>query len=515
MSEKKMSGILDRINASQEQKDELHRLYEEDEKMMRQGYSDMGKIVLKILSPEQQEKLIEALDPRNDSPDAAESKSMTKTGAARLVVSGDGVPADAATTSGQTGSLTKVDKGTVTLSKPPADQQAKQSAPDGGVTADFVPFDESEFINMPAYHLLCTGDSRKEFKISSKQETKLREIDRNFHSDMQKINVNYWKMSPQEQKAKEGELTKSIQQLKKAARKQIEDVLTADQLAALKNATLHDMATAIMATPIGEKIGLSAEQKKQLNRLQDEMHAKMNRTFRTDRDKSLAVLSDQQREKLIAKFAQVDIAGPEISINSGDYYGTTVLWTPANEVEKPYKFSFSSSIGSFSVYPWLEEEDNRKEIGLFTEQQTKLQALSAKYQPELKNLFESFDKIQELSTDEQKTKQAELRRKLEEMGKAIRRQIEEVLTPGQLTALKDTVSRFRAFSALTIPDPGIYAYVNVGQEQQDKLRQIRDDRSKLFPQIISETGDKSLKVLTPQQIEMMKQEIDKIDNQNW
>ena len=59
---KEPPGILDRINASKEQKDELRRLHEEQERMMRQSYRESGETALKVLSPEQQEKLVEALD---------------------------------------------------------------------------------------------------------------------------------------------------------------------------------------------------------------------------------------------------------------------------------------------------------------------------------------------------------------------------------------------------------------------------------------------------------------------
>ena len=58
----KPSGILERIKVSKDQMKELRRLSEERDRMVSRSCREMGETALKILSPQQQDKFLDALE---------------------------------------------------------------------------------------------------------------------------------------------------------------------------------------------------------------------------------------------------------------------------------------------------------------------------------------------------------------------------------------------------------------------------------------------------------------------
>ena len=59
---KQQPRILDQIHATKEQKDQLRQLNDERDRIMRQMRREVGDAAMKILTPQQQEKVIDELD---------------------------------------------------------------------------------------------------------------------------------------------------------------------------------------------------------------------------------------------------------------------------------------------------------------------------------------------------------------------------------------------------------------------------------------------------------------------
>lgn len=82
----------------------------------------------------------------------------------------------------------------------------------------------------------------------------------------------------------------------------IETLLSADQLAALKELRLRREADLALSSPeTRTKLGLSGEQRAALAKLDREAHERLYRIDREQLDKALAILSPEQRDKLTAE----------------------------------------------------------------------------------------------------------------------------------------------------------------------------------------------------------------------
>ncbi len=102
------SGIVNRIHATAEQKEELRRLVEEADKLALRYTRERGAAAMTILSPEQQDKLIDALDrpaePLNVQPPAGKQGTLTKIGVGTLTLS-NATDANDATKAGEARTL--------------------------------------------------------------------------------------------------------------------------------------------------------------------------------------------------------------------------------------------------------------------------------------------------------------------------------------------------------------------------------------------------------------------------
>ena len=162
--------ILNRIGATKEQKAELHRIHDEGQRVMRQSERERGLVAMKILSPEQQAKLIDELDRR----DTEAQHSAKQVGKSTLMFTSSGP-----------GGAKQAEQGQDSAVKEPSNKSTPKRPPFSGVfIPGSMPVDVS---NIPtiAYHPLNDVESRKELKLSAEQETKLRAISRDFSSRRQ------------------------------------------------------------------------------------------------------------------------------------------------------------------------------------------------------------------------------------------------------------------------------------------------------------------------------------------
>ena len=134
----------------------------------------------------------------------------------------------------------------------------------------------------------------KELNLTAEQTKKLREIQPKYQSD----ESNFY--SVEAKKLSEGELMKAFAKQHQdhiaGVRKKVEEVLTPQQMQALKGLTLRGMAFAFMAAPEQrQKLGLATQQESKLRVLSQEVRDGIMKNAKEHTDKALAVLSPQQR----------------------------------------------------------------------------------------------------------------------------------------------------------------------------------------------------------------------------
>ncbi len=168
------------------------------------------------------------------------------------------------------------------------------------------------------------------------------------------------------------------------------------------------------------------------------------------KDRLQGVLTPEQRQRLAAKFAGADVAGPFVHVPSpGDLHFHAV------KNERPFVFVFvSRDNASLAVYGELANPDVRAKLALSAEQQAKLQAILVSSGAAAEKIFDLYEpkRPAKLSPEEQESKLAEYRGKLEELGKDLIREIDATLTPQQLASLKKIAAQERAIESLVRPD---------------------------------------------------------------
>ena len=79
-----------------------------------------------------------------------------------------------------------------------------------------------------------------------------------------------------------------------------------------------------------------------------------------------------------------------------------------------------------------------------------------------------------------------------------------MLTPDQLDTVKTIEFRTRAASLLR--NPRVLEKLGLSEEQKEKLRKNWEDLSDQMQQLLRESAQKALRILTPKQLEDLKQQ---------
>jgi Spy/CpxP family protein refolding chaperone len=366
------------------------------------------------------------------------------------------------------------------------------------------------FLQLPAYSKLMSLDARTHFGINAEQEKKLREISTAFVA-MQGKAIKYYeetqKLSPQERKKKGEEFGKQLQEQVKTARKQVEDVLTAQQREAYKRDYCYDLAIALCGDPrgSGKALGLTLtkRQEQQLAPLMMEYWESNRKKQAGVNERLLAVLTPQQREKLTARLTDVDVTAPSIYIPA-PAGGVTGYIVPAGEKPEPSAlvFAFPSNYGAnVSVYPDLMFPAIRKELALTGDEEAKLQAVLVKSRSDAQKVFDQFQPEigAKHSPEEQKSQRAELQRSLERFGKEVIANIDAVLQPQQVASLMLFARKDKSFVLLATQDHAVLDDLKITAEQRAQLRRIDDELASPSPESTRTTAEKALAILTPEQ----------------
>jgi beta-lactamase regulating signal transducer with metallopeptidase domain len=203
--------------------------------------------------------------------------------------------------------------------------------------------ENNPYQDLPAYAALADQNVRKALNLDGHQEEELRAIAVQFGA----LRTN--------QLASQNPTTDQVAEFKRKAKefpKRIEQVLTPEQLAALKEIHIQMAAGQLVQYPAGaQAMGLdfSDKQKDELTRLGKEMNATVWQSRQDTREKMLAVLNPQQRKEFLAEVESVSV-GPAL-------------------------FSGPNGRVSFAAYPDLWRPDIRGQLDLSPQQQAKLDAI--------------------------------------------------------------------------------------------------------------------------------------------
>ncbi len=354
---------------------------------------------------------------------------------------------------------------------------------------------------------------RKEIGIRDEQEKRLREISAAFDESHRKLayTKEMDRLPPQERKAKQEELQAKLEENGKVFRRQIGEVLTTQQWAAYKRHVQARLGSSLLsarpAITDAWGIRLSQQQQRELDRLEEKEMRKGYEQVRQFKDRLQGVLTPEQRQRLAAKFADADVAGPFVQVPSpSDPHYNAV------KNERPFVFGFvSRDSASLLVYRELADPDVRAKLALRAEQQAKLQAILVSSGAVAEKIFDLYEpkRPAKLSPAEQKSKLAEYRRKLEELGREIIREIDATLTPQQLASLKKIASQERAIESLARRDRVLLEYLHATAEQEAKLRKVFEEYQTMGLESYSPTGEKAWAILTPEQQKKLEETLDR------
>jgi hypothetical protein len=368
--------------------------------------------------------------------------------------------------------------------------------------------DDSEFpmfdspLSFDFYSPLLYERHLKELGLTTDQMNKLREISKKYRAEYDRQQKDPAYQAKLAANVPGKELADKYNEMKKEEikpiRKQIDQVLTAQQLAALKYIMLCEKAP--MHWGLSEDLGMTEGQLKALfeNASNDPtyIYAKTKELQQENDDKRLSVLSPAQREELERQ------AGKRDYVQSAFFERKGSILTP------------STGVGLLRLRG-LSELDVNKAMALSGEQWDKINEI-LKSQPaqELYKLWGPKIAGKAGATtgnaEDLTKKNPELERKTEELNRQLRDQIEKVFTPEQAETLKKIALQKAVLRLLK--NPQTLKDINATDQQIKELDRLREERTWIYKQVSHEAGKKIVDKLSPQQREKL---VEELDRQEW
>jgi hypothetical protein len=367
----------------------------------------------------------------------------------------------------------------------------------GGVvaTATTVQFDDPDRdrIFLPAYVYtdICHAGVRKELAFTAKQEQELSALSRQYKKQImdrsERLKKEFESLPPAERLARIREQRALAAKDSLAARRQIESLLTAEQLKSLRSLSFGHTGFPLLVGDqrVQKDVGLSEGQLKELHGLLDTYRRQTIEACKAQRameEKTLAVVTPQQWERL------------ERIIYSGKARGTEGVAYPSTELAE------------------LQREDVGKQLNLTDAQRAKIRDISNQSQATLFTLsdWSTAGGANEKKTKEHANKLAEANRNIPDLIKADHDRIKAVLTAKQLESLQKTVVRREFLYTLDMisfsgtPDEsrkkyGLLGLIDLSKEQWDELNRQHDQREHTQWQLYRDIGQSALKILSPEQ----------------
>jgi hypothetical protein len=365
----------------------------------------------------------------------------------------------------------------VAVPKPPADPRAETTVPASA-----------------AYAMIWRPEYQEAIDLSAEQKKTLLEINAKRVAEAAQHAEQFKSLPPEEQKAQvktwAGRPSPWSQQFGNDIRKEIEAVLTPGQLRTLKDLSFPLYAIGLVFdAATRQEIGFSQGQEDRFRGVVKERFRRFQQEWLGRNEKVWSLMSPQQQKELPAV---VKRQGP-----------TSAVLSLAGELG----FDLDAMAPG---YPMLAEAPVRERLKLDTDQEKRLLAVMAdaaqkRESVSAKMLDEARRRVagEKLPSKAGSSQESDL---LEE-GK---KQIEAILTPQQLTDLKEI--DFRRAVVLALGYPEKRKAVGITEQQEADLARINKETDEQLYRIDREMMGQAIKILSAQQQQKLRE---KIDERGW
>jgi hypothetical protein len=515
------------LGVTDEQKKEINRL--NDEKWDTSGSihklaAELGEQSLNMLAPAQREQFKAMIDQRGYLVPAANPSTVLTLSGSAGYDSFQAADPDAATGAGGGKELTKFGAGTIIMAGPnsaavPVDPRLS--------SAQSERYEPSEFISLPAYSALVNPKTGKQIGLNGEQEKKLREIAAASLSEEQRLADEITKTAPGDMQARQAEFNRKLQELRLQVGRQIEQILTPRQLADYKKLFFPMMSFAQLFNPEVQKaVELTPAQVEKVKQLPYEMTWQRERDLQETADQALKLLRPDQVEKLRAEIERRNTASRGSAtwdIADANYWraGNAVPTSAADIAVFSPAIESDADATKLILYENLGVAEFRQNLGLSPDQERRLKQVAADALVAAKQSYEQLMGTQktgdrqsnepklpfQASGEDMAQKVHEYELASEKLKKEFREKVEALLTPQQSAAVKENVLRTTAASLLSYT--AFQVKIGMSDEQKMELAGIHRKLREKSQNDEKEMFKKALDILTPQQQQKMREELDR------
>lgn len=155
------------------------------------------------------------------------------------------------------------------------------------------------YLYLPGFRELRTEDVQQELQLSDQQKNKLRAIGEKYYNQSRQDWAELRGMSAEERRKKYAEIREKNAKRIKQIRKQVEQLLSADQLQRLTQINLRTRVPTALANPrVLDRLRVTEEQKRRLRQILEQMQREMRRLQQKTLERTLEVLTPQQQQQL-------------------------------------------------------------------------------------------------------------------------------------------------------------------------------------------------------------------------
>ena len=153
----------------------------------------------------------------------------------------------------------------------------------------------------------------------------------------------------------------------------------------------------------------------------------------------------------------------------------------------------------------LRMESVQKDLELVPEQIDKLKQLGKKYYEDMRAQHADYKDWGKMTQEERTARYKELSEKRKQQTEALRKEVEKILLPHQLEALRKI--NFRQMGPSMLYQPKVMETVGITDDQKAKIQKIRQELTEKYRQLQKESFDQILKVLTPEQQKKLEEQV--------
>jgi Spy/CpxP family protein refolding chaperone len=155
------------------------------------------------------------------------------------------------------------------------------------------------YLLLPGFAELRTENVQKELELTDQQKEQLIAIGQKYYEETRRDWAGLGGMSAEERKEKYAEIREKNLKRTQEIRKQVEELLSPDQLERLKQINLRTRGTAALLNPrILDELGITEAQRNRLRQLREQLQERIRQLQQETLEKTLEVLTPEQRKKL-------------------------------------------------------------------------------------------------------------------------------------------------------------------------------------------------------------------------